>query len=457
MSELGPSPTFAHGHAHGPGAAPRPQMPPDGRAYFDPQHVLPGTSLSPTKAEHHPPGSAAVPPSRKRARESMSTDDKPKIKAGSPTPPKDSKDGLPSILVREKKQKACANCRRAKLKCIVEDGETDCVRCRARKERCVFYPRGHDEDWQQTLTGDVYAAIRHLTHLSTTVHHILDHLVLHGIVPPIDKPLERFDAPEREMALLQGWGAERNRELVGPEGRKRARKGKKEEEMDDDDDAEPLPQPFDYGAGVDLQRRTSNGMPPTVMRPSDMQMPMNNGYDRVSTSPETTMRPLAGPQTAPQGFRNPSANSVMVNTEVDMTSFNNYNLTPNGRNAQGGPATGETGAATTTGTGVTPETAGISSISPVDHGSFPGMVMESGASAGNQQQSTALVSPGAGAYNPGQGIFGLLNGAKANGGPQPPSPPVPSFQTDSLGSADPRPNIVKRGLIANGDALSLVN
>ena len=50
---------------------------------------------------------------------------------------------LPSVLVREKKQKACANCRRAKLKCIVEEGKTDCVRCEARKEKCVFYPRSH--------------------------------------------------------------------------------------------------------------------------------------------------------------------------------------------------------------------------------------------------------------------------------------------------------------------------
>ncbi|TXT08708.1 hypothetical protein VHUM_02836 [Vanrija humicola] len=70
------------------------------------------------------------------------------------------------------------------------------------------------------------------------------------------------------------------------------------------------------------------------------------------------------------------------------------------------------------------------------------------------QQSTALVSSSP--YPSGNGIFGLLNG-KANGGPQPPSPPVPTFQTESLGSADPRPNIVKRGLIQNGDALSLVN
>lgn len=40
-------------------------------------------------------------------------------------------------------QKACSNCRRAKLKCIVNDGETDCVRCKSRIERCVFFPRTH--------------------------------------------------------------------------------------------------------------------------------------------------------------------------------------------------------------------------------------------------------------------------------------------------------------------------
>lgn len=49
----------------------------------------------------------------------------------------------PAVLVRDKKQKACANCRRAKLKCIVNDGKVECVRCTARKEKCVFYPRSH--------------------------------------------------------------------------------------------------------------------------------------------------------------------------------------------------------------------------------------------------------------------------------------------------------------------------
>ena len=58
-----------------------------------------------------------------------------------PTSPK--ADGHPSVLLREKKQKACSNCRRAKLQCIVEGGDTDCVRCKNRKERCIFYPKSH--------------------------------------------------------------------------------------------------------------------------------------------------------------------------------------------------------------------------------------------------------------------------------------------------------------------------
>lgn len=47
----------------------------------------------------------------------------------------------PAVLTREKKQKACSNCRKAKLKCIVGEDQSDCVRCLARKEKCVFYPR----------------------------------------------------------------------------------------------------------------------------------------------------------------------------------------------------------------------------------------------------------------------------------------------------------------------------
>lgn len=86
----------------------------------------------------------SAPPPKKRARNNsnVGSERRDSFAAKSSSPNGDKKDPH-SILVREKKQKACANCRRAKLKCIVEENESDCVRCRARKERCIFYPRGH--------------------------------------------------------------------------------------------------------------------------------------------------------------------------------------------------------------------------------------------------------------------------------------------------------------------------
>lgn len=111
------------------------RMPPDNRAYFDGQQQRNGNGNGNVNG-------MIVDNGRKRAR-TQSTGDHAHERV-SPTPGRDVKvEGLPSVLVREKKQKACANCRRAKLKCIVEGNETDCVRCRARKERCIFYPRGH--------------------------------------------------------------------------------------------------------------------------------------------------------------------------------------------------------------------------------------------------------------------------------------------------------------------------
>ena len=125
-------------------------------------------SANPSSPTHHNPAqgtrspSAKVPdedmkPStsgKKRSRrpsaiqtdrpDSSSGTGKPDLKKGKGTAPDASVAGSPpAVLVREKKQKACSNCRRAKLKCIIDDGETDCVRCTARKERCVFYPRSH--------------------------------------------------------------------------------------------------------------------------------------------------------------------------------------------------------------------------------------------------------------------------------------------------------------------------
>ncbi len=117
--------------------------PPDGHRYFR----LPG------RGEEQPPrnpihlhnGSPetmreeAKTAPKKRPRQSSTSQNPSQSDKTSPASPK----APPSVLVREKKQKACANCRRAKLKCIVESGDADCVRCRARKERCIFYPRSH--------------------------------------------------------------------------------------------------------------------------------------------------------------------------------------------------------------------------------------------------------------------------------------------------------------------------
>ncbi|WVF70291.1 hypothetical protein IAT40_005080 [Kwoniella sp. CBS 6097] len=110
---------------------------------------------------------------------------------------------VPAVLTREKKQKACSNCRRAKLKCIVEHGEAECVRCKVRKEKCVFFPRASEDDWQQAIASDFNVATRHLANLSDAVHHILDHLVKQNMIPPFtsaDQPdgLERYIPPDRD-------------------------------------------------------------------------------------------------------------------------------------------------------------------------------------------------------------------------------------------------------------------
>jgi hypothetical protein len=141
----------------------------------------------------------------------------------------------PAVLTRDKKQKACANCRRAKLKCIVAGDQADCVRCLSRKEKCVFYPRTlvsfslptqddelmyEDEDWQQNLQHDVSTAMSHLADVSAAVHHLISHLTEKGTIPPYitsrGSPLDWYDAPERDIPGVQGWDADRNRKIIGP-------------------------------------------------------------------------------------------------------------------------------------------------------------------------------------------------------------------------------------------------
>nr|XP_019049434.1 hypothetical protein I302_03223 [Kwoniella bestiolae CBS 10118]OCF28364.1 hypothetical protein I302_03223 [Kwoniella bestiolae CBS 10118] len=116
---------------------------------------------------------------------------------------------VPSVLTREKKQKACTNCRKAKLKCILEQGSQECVRCKVRKEKCIFFPRSQEDEVQQKLTRDVYDAATHLSQLSKAVHHILHHLTERKVIPPFtceEYPdgLDKYDPPERPKIPSQG-------------------------------------------------------------------------------------------------------------------------------------------------------------------------------------------------------------------------------------------------------------
>lgn len=105
----------------------------------------PSISMTTDTSRLDPSAPSNAGPPKKRARNNSNFDPERRDSFGAAksTSPNGDKKDPHSILVREKKQKACANCRRAKLKCIVEENESDCVRCRARKERCIFYPRGH--------------------------------------------------------------------------------------------------------------------------------------------------------------------------------------------------------------------------------------------------------------------------------------------------------------------------
>ena len=96
------------------------------------------SKAGPAKKRSRRPSNLLMDPSSPNGKNGSSSGKKAKSSAAPDSPP--------AVLIREKKQKACSNCRRAKLKCIVEDGDGDCVRCKARKEKCVFYPRSHVGD-----------------------------------------------------------------------------------------------------------------------------------------------------------------------------------------------------------------------------------------------------------------------------------------------------------------------
>lgn len=234
----------------------------------------------------------------------------------------------------------------------------------------------------------------------------------------MEQPFQRYEVPERELAVLQGWGAERNRELAAEASRKRSRRKKSEDDMDDSA-LSMAPFPPDYKM-MDVHHQQQG------IRPSDVHM---HRLERINSSPDAmTFTPGQGPNNyGPMG-------------PVDMGGFR-----PNGPNGPHGP-NGPTG--------MQPTPTSLPAISPVETAHFSASSVES-------TQPGPVSGPMAPPSNPSsstQGIFGLLNEPRPAQSPSSQVPPNPvSFASEQLGSADPRPNIIKRGLIGNSEAISLVN
>lgn len=101
-----------------------------------------------------------------------------------------------------KKQKACLNCRRAKLRCKVVEGE-ECERCIAKGEKCKFKLRSHDEQTETETRLRLENLERTMGWLLESVAIIGNHLQLDLPAPPV--PLLSLDNEDELIASpIQG-------------------------------------------------------------------------------------------------------------------------------------------------------------------------------------------------------------------------------------------------------------
>ncbi|KAF9514496.1 hypothetical protein BS47DRAFT_1343075, partial [Hydnum rufescens UP504] len=101
-----------------------------------------------------------------------------------------------------KKQKACLNCRRSKLKCVVDEEHGGaCVRCLTRSEECRFKSRTHDEEWQEMTSNRLDDLSRAIEELSYSMNLIMPHLSLNAPsmepLPPQVRPPQRYVSMQR--------------------------------------------------------------------------------------------------------------------------------------------------------------------------------------------------------------------------------------------------------------------
>ncbi|EIW72567.1 hypothetical protein TREMEDRAFT_58737 [Tremella mesenterica DSM 1558] len=396
------------------------------------------------------PSSAKKSPSTPSGRPPLDGNNRPKAASSHSGAAADSPNStMPAVLIREKKQKACANCRRAKLKCIVEPGEADCVRCRARQEKCIFYPRTHDDDWQQIVTTDCYNAIRHVSHLSAAVHHLLHHLTARNLIPPFYLPngerLERFDPPERDMALLQGWGAERNRDLGAEDNRKRSKR--RMSKLEDGEDDQWLDGESRRGGenGIKQSLNTNGGS--QFMYPSSGESHRHNSISGERFPPSGWGTPQQTPslpnrQSAPllppfRALNHPGAIQLTPASELDIPQ-----PFPSG---QLPPPNGSVSAPSV------PPSAQIQHVSLTAQDVSPGSIVQNVTPSSMTSSSPIRHTSGYTDNPPHQGYSSMTITTALQ--------PPPRDETGNeivLGSEDPRPNVITKLIVPPRDAWTLV-
>lgn len=291
----------------------------------------------------------------------------------------------------------------------------------------------------------------HLTSISSAVSHMVNHLVANNIIPPLPPRefpqgvLPNYEMPDRDMTVLQGWNAEKNRE---DESRKKGkRKGTRQDpttDPDDDDDdlgtmvpsngngqhwahVGPPPNHHHQGHNYHNHLQPHPSLHPSMMHqlppyrapghPGQVQLTPTSELDLPPRQLQYPLPPLAPSPSASGGMHPPpTAHSLPQMPGQHIPNHSPAHSMPN----------------------VTPNSMIASSISPVVHGN--------GLPPPPNDALSIIVHPE---------VEDILADAKTS-----PPQPVPMYDEAGniiIGSADGRNNIIKQGLISPQDATFLVD
>ena len=304
------------------------------------------------------------------------------------------------------------------------------------------------------MTNDVYRAINHLSHLSEAVHHILFHLTARNVIPPFrlnetGQGLEVFEAPERDMALLQGWGAEKNRDL-GDEPKKRGKRRASDNQ-----------QPLESWEEADFRAEPEREQPPVDSHTEPPPMP---SYQSVISHPRPSS--MSVDRLPPNGW-DPNGMSASSSSRSSQTQLPPFRPQGHPGTIQLTP-TSELGIAAPSFSGYVPVQAAppMTALPPPPHppppsapvfgpeqaiastsispNGPPNVTPNSLVSSSPVVEASGLLSAGLdGSFTGPDGGMMVLQG---NDDPQ-----------TVLGSADPRMDIIKKGMIDKHDATTLVS